>query len=535
MALTLFDLKLPLHAEESSLKRIAARALAMPENAIQDMRINRISLDARRKDDISFRYTVTVTLSPKDETYALRHANGHVSRAAETPSRVPAYGESPLTAPIVVAGMGPAGLFAAYLLAQNGYKPVVLERGKAVEARQEDVARFWKTGVLDVSSNAVFGEGGAGAFSDGKLTTRIKDPRAADVLALLAEHGAPDEIIHMAKPHIGTDKLVQVVRNMRLAILRMGGTVRFGTRVCGLERQGDSLRAIYVESTDGRERIPCVACILATGHGASDVYRMLAKEGIALQAKPFAAGVRIEHPRELIDRSQFGTFAGHPRLGAAEYHLADQSGGRGVYTFCMCPGGYVVACASEQGGVVTNGMSHYARDAENSNAAIVVQVDARDYGANDPLAGLRFREKLEQDAFRLGGGGFMAPAAQVADLLAGRASNGFGSVRPTYAPGVRACDVGECLPGFIAAGVRDGIRAFSRRLQGFDLPEAVITAVESRTSAPVRVLRDKNGEAEGMLGLYPTGEGAGYAGGIVSAAVDGMRAAERIMARFARP
>ena len=249
-------------------------------------------------------------------------------------------------------------------------------------------------------SNAVFGEGGAGTFSDGKLTTRIKDARAQEVVSIFAEHGAPEEIKTMAKPHIGTDKLVQVVKNLRLAILRMGGEVRFETRLAGFERNGDALSAVYAQSAAGRERIPCAACILATGHGASDTYRMLAESGLLMQAKPFAAGVRIEHPRELIDRSQFGAFAGHPRLGAAEYHLADQSGGRGVYTFCMCPGGSVVACASEQGGVVTNGMSCYARNGENSNAAVVVQVDARDYGAADPLAGLRFREALEREAFR---------------------------------------------------------------------------------------------------------------------------------------
>lgn len=535
MALILSELKLPLHAEESSLKEFAARALAMPESAIHALRVNRVSLDARRKDDICFRYTVTLTLSRKDEARALRRSGAPVAPAPERVPRALTFGAEPLPAPIVVVGMGPAGLFAAYLLAQNGYRPVVLERGRDVDTRRADVTRFWKTGALDETSNAVFGEGGAGTFSDGKLTTRIKDPRAAEVVAIFAQHGAPEEITRMAKPHIGTDKLVQVVKSMRLAILRMGGEVRFETRLTGLERQEGALRAVYAESAAGRERIPCAACILANGHGASDTYRMLAESGLALEAKPFAAGVRIEHPRELIDKSQFGPFAGHPRLGAAEYHLADQSGGRGVYTFCMCPGGYVVACASEQGGVVTNGMSLYARDAENSNAAIVVQVDTRDYGAGDPLAGLRFREALEHEAFRLGGGGFLAPAAQVGDFLAGRASSGFGAVRPTYTPGVRACDAAACLPGFLAAGVRDGIRAFGRRLQGFDMPEAVVTAVESRTSAPVRILRDANGEAKGLSGLYPTGEGAGYAGGIVSAAVDGMRAAELVMARFARP
>lgn len=535
MALILSELKLPLNAEESSLKEFAARALAMPESAIHTLRINRISLDARKKEDICFTYTVTVGLSEKDEARVLRRSAIRITRAPEESPRQLSFGSEPLKAPIVVVGLGPAGIFAAYQLAKNGYRPLVLERGREVDARKTDVARFWKTGVLDEASNAVFGEGGAGTFSDGKLTTRIKDARAQEVVSIFAEHGAPEEIKTMAKPHIGTDKLVQVVKNLRLAILRMGGEVRFETRLAGFERNGDALSAVYAQSAAGRERIPCAACILATGHGASDTYRMLAESGLLMQAKPFAAGVRIEHPRELIDRSQFGAFAGHPRLGAAEYHLADQSGGRGVYTFCMCPGGSVVACASEQGGVVTNGMSCYARNGENSNAAVVVQVDARDYGAADPLAGLRFREALEREAFRRGGGGFIAPASQVGDYLAGRASSGFGAVRPTYAPGVRATDVAACLPGFMAVGVRDGILAFGRRLKGFDMADAVITAVESRTSAPVRIVRNENGEAPGLSGFYPAGEGAGYAGGIVSAAVDGMRTAEHVMERFARP
>ena len=508
----------------------------MPESALLSLRVNRVSLDARKKEDIRFNYTVTVELSPKDEARALRGGkNAHVAKAADEKALPITFGSELLTAPIVVVGLGPAGLFAAYTLAKYGYKPIVLERGKDVDARRADVARFWETGKLNAASNAVFGEGGAGTFSDGKLTTRIKDPRAQAVISILAEHGAPEEIRVMAKPHIGTDRLVQVVKALRKAILQMGGEVRFETQLTGLEQKDGALNAVHVQTASGSERIPCAACILATGHGAADTYRMLHASGVILEAKPFAAGVRIEHPRTMIDEAQYGRFAGHPRLGAAEYHLADQSGGRGVYTFCMCPGGRVVACSSEEGGVVTNGMSAYARDEENSNAAIVVQVDGRDYDPSDPLSGLRFRETLEREAFRLGGGGFIAPAAQVGDFLGGHASTGFGAVRPTYAPGVRACHVADCLPGFMAAGIRDGIRAFGRRLKGFDMHEAVITAVESRTSAPVRILRGESGEAIGISGLYPTGEGAGYAGGIVSAAVDGMRAAEHVMGRFMRP
>ncbi|MBQ7114085.1 MAG: NAD(P)/FAD-dependent oxidoreductase [Clostridia bacterium] len=531
MALILSELKMPLHAEESSLKEFAARALNMSENAILSLQVKRISLDARKKDDICFSYTVEVTLSKKDEARALKKG-GRVAAAPEKKARELTFGTEPLPAPIVVVGLGPAGLFAAYTLAKYGYKPIVIERGRDVDSRRADVADFWKTGRLNESSNAVFGEGGAGTFSDGKLTTRIKDLRSHDVVDILAQYGAPEEIRVMAKPHIGTDKLVSVVKNMRLAILHMGGEVRFETRFCGVERQSDRLTAIYAQTPAGRERIPCAACILATGHGASDTYRLLSEEGFLMQAKPFAMGVRIEHPRELIDRSQYGKFAGHPRLGAAEYHLSGQSGDRGVYTFCMCPGGQVVACSSEQGGIVTNGMSHYARNAENSNAAVIVQVDERDYDNSDPLAGLRFREELERAAFRLGGGDFVAPAAQVGDYLAGRTSKGFGSVKPSYTPGVKPSDLSACLPDFMAAGIRDGIRAFGRKLKGYDMPEAVITAVESRTSAPVRILRNELGEAPTCSGFYPAGEGAGYAGGIVSAAVDGMRAAERVMEKY---
>lgn len=531
MALILSELKIPLQAEESSLKEFAARALNMPESAMKALAVKRISLDARKKDDICFSYTVEISLSAKDEARALRKG-GRIAAAPEAAARSISFGTERLPAPVVVIGLGPAGLFAAYTLAKHGYKPIVIERGRDVDSRRNDVADFWKTGKLNEESNAVFGEGGAGTFSDGKLTTRIKDPRAHDVVDILALHGAPEEIRVMAKPHIGTDKLVSVVKNMRVAILNMGGEVRFQTRFCGVERQGDILTAVYAETSSGKERIACAACILATGHGASDTYRLLSREGFLMQAKPFAMGVRIEHPREMIDRSQYGKFAGHPRLGAAEYHLSGTSGDRGVYTFCMCPGGQVVACSSEQGGIVTNGMSHYARNADNSNAAVIVQVDERDYDSSDPLAGLRFREKLERAAFRLGGGEFVAPAAQVGDYLAGRASSSFGSVKPSYTPGVKPSDLSACLPDFMAAGIRDGIRAFGRKLKGYDMPEAVITAIESRTSAPIRILRNEHGEAPTCSGFYPAGEGAGYAGGIVSAAVDGMRAAERVMERY---
>ncbi|HOF99484.1 MAG: mercuric reductase [Firmicutes bacterium ADurb.Bin248] len=530
MALTLNGIRLPLGADESSLKALAARALDIPEGAVLRLRARRVSLDARRKNDICFEYTLEASLAPEDEARALR--SGRAEPAVPRAAFEPRMGAQPLPAPVVVAGLGPAGLFAAYALAKFGYRPIVLERGKQVSERQRDVRGFWAGGALDPESNVMFGEGGAGAFSDGKLTTRIKDPLCDEVLSVLARFGAPEETVVQAKPHIGTDKLCNVVSSIRAQIERLGGEVRFGAKLAGLESRDGALEAARIATFAGEERLPLSALLLAVGQNAEDTYRMLHAAGIELAAKPYAVGVRIEHPRALIDRSQFGEHAGHPRLGAAEYRFADRSGGRGVYTFCMCPGGKVIGCANESGRVVVNGMSEHARADENSNAAVVVQVDERDFPPG-PLGGLSFREKLERAAFEAGGGDYRAPASTLGAFLAKAEPYGFGSVAPSCLPGVKLANLNAVLPDFVAAGVRDGVLAFGRKLRGFDMDEAVLTALESRTSAPVRILRDELGEATRMRNLYPCGEGAGYAGGIVSAAVDGMRAAERVMARFA--
>lgn len=532
MALIIQDIKLPLNQDESLLPRLASRTLGVPEASLKGIRVKRISLDARKKNDICFRYVLEAELERGVERRVLKRGVPNVAQAEAREIREMATGSIPLSEPVIVVGLGPGGLFAAHTLAKYGYRPVVLERGEAIDKRTLDVESFWSGAGLNTESNLMYGEGGAGAFSDGKLTTRIKDSRAHDVIDILAEHGAPEGIRVLAKPHIGTDMLVQVVKSMREEIVRMGGEVRFSTRLTGLEKdENGRIIAVRAEKNGTEERIPCTACILATGQGARDTYQMLFEAGLELTPKAFAVGVRIEHPRELIDRSQYGEFASHPRLGAAEYHLADRSGDRGVYSFCMCPGGAVVASSSGSQQVVTNGMSRYARNGENSNAAIVVQVSSRDY-APGPLGGLAFQEEIERAAFFAGGGDFTAPAERVGDFLKKARPGAFGSVRPTYRPGVCKSDLYACLPDFVAEGIRKGITAFGRRLKGFDMDDAVMTAVESRTSAPVRIQRGEDGCATRMKGLYPVGEGAGYAGGIVSAAVDGMKAAERIMAVY---
>ena len=386
--------------------------------------------------------------------------------------------------------------------------------------------RFRLTGELDPESNIQFGEGGAGTFSDGKLNTGIKDPRCRFVLEQLARAGAPDSILWQAKPHVGTDRLRLAVKGLREEIQRLGGRVLFGWRVTDLLTEGGALRGLRVATPEGERELECAFAILAIGHSARDTLEMLCRRGLRMEQKPFAVGVRIEHPRRMIDEARYGRFAGHPALGAADYKLSCRpAGGRGVYTFCMCPGGVVVPAASEPGGVVVNGMSEYARDAANSNSALLVGVGPEDYGDPHPLAGVAFQRRLEQAAFRLGGGGYRAPAQLAGDFLRGRASSALGEVEPSYRPGTTLCDLRECLPGFVADSLRAALPALGRQLPGFDRYDAVLTGVESRSSSPVRLLRGADG-CSSLPGLYPCGEGAGYAGGIVSAAVDGIRCAE---------
>ena len=560
MALLVKDIKLPLNEKESLLSKVTAKTLGIPENAVKGLAIKRISLDARKKNDICFIYTVEISLEPRDERRILKRGLPTVCEAEAREIREVATGSIPLDKPIIVVGMGPGGLFAAYTLAKHGYKPIVIERGEPIERRTLDVDVFWNGGRLREDSNLMYGEGGAGAFSDGKLTTRIKDSRAHDVIDILADHGAPKEIRLLAKPHIGTDILVKVVRSIREDIVRMGGDVRFSAKLVGLEKDsGDNITSVTVEKNGEREKIPCSACVLATGQGARDTYHMLYDIGLELLPKAFAVGVRIEHPRELIDRSQYGEFASHPRLGAAEYHLADKAGNRGVYSFCMCPGGFVVPAASGPHQLVVNGMSPSNRGTKWSNSGMVVETRPEDLllpemqlqaepfpesneslteelilrdgkqpeGTIHTLAMMRFQEKLEQICWQQGNMRQTAPSQRMVDFTRKKLS--YDLPATSYSPGLVSSPLHFWMPSFLSERLSKGFQLFGKSSRGFLTNEAVMIAVETRTSSPVRIVRDKDTlQHLTVEGLFPCGEGAGYAGGIVSAGIDGERCAEAV-------
>ncbi len=528
------NLRRELDATDEAFAASCCKRLGIPQDALVRVRIVRQALDARKKQDIFHCVHAELTVSDAAAKRIIRDPKLKaelVEPAAEGPF---AFGAKHPEGRIIVVGLGPAGLFAALTLAENGYRPLVIERGRPIEERVKDVETYWSGRIQepDPDSNVAFGEGGAGTFSDGKLTTRIRDPHIDGVLRELIASGAPEEIAYLAKPHIGTDRLRAVVGDLRRRIGKAGGEVRFSAKLADIRVTDGTVTAALVREPGREVWEPCAALILAMGHGARDTARMLFEKGVAMAPKAFAIGVRAEHPQSLINESQYGPMANHPRLGAAEYRLTARSGERGVYTFCMCPGGQVVASASGPEQTVVNGMSNFARDGKNANAAIVVQITPDDFGAH-PLDGLRYLDRLERDVFLHGGGDGTAPASTVGAFLRDEASKPSRSVEPTYRPGVRYTRLSECLPDFVAAGVRDGIKAFGRQLKGYDMADAVLTAVESRTSSPLRILRDSGMESVSHKGLYPVGEGAGYAGGIVSAAVDGRKAAEAVMRIFA--
>ena len=509
----------------------AARQLGTEPGQMGEVRILRQAVDARRKGDVFFSVHCLVDLAPKAARKVLADKKLHAQLWQAPEPLTVAHGEKEPRGRILVAGMGPAGLFAGWLLAREGYRPLIIDRGKAMEDRVRDVESYWRTGRADPASNPLFGEGGAGTFSDGKLTARSKDPRCATVLDTFLACGAKPEIGILAKPHVGTDRLRTVVKNLRERIIDLGGEVRFSTRLDRIHTENGQLRGATLVRNGVSERIDCCALVLAIGQGARDTYRYLLDSGFAMAPKPFAVGVRAEHPQGLINESQYGPFAGHPKLGAADYKLTAQAGGRGVYSFCMCPGGFVVGAGVGPKEMVVNGMSNFDRSGENANAALVVQVFPEDFGTG-PLDGMAFQQRLEQAAWDLGGGEGLAPACRLADFMAGRGTAAFGAVKPTFRPGVTGADLNGCLPPFVADGLREALVTFSRQIKGFDLADAVLTGVESRTSAPVRILRDETMQSLTHRGVYPVGEGAGYAGGIVSSAVDGLKAAEAIISQF---
>ena len=523
------EIKLPLDHLPSAIVAAVIKKLGINATDLVEYSIFKRGVDARKADAILLAYTLDVTVNGETKVLAKLKKDPHVKLAPDTSYHFVAQAPADLKTRPIVVGLGPSGLFAALVLAQSGFKPLILERGKAVRERTKDTFNFWRKGELNAESNVQYGEGGAGTFSDGKLYSQIKDPKhyGRKVLNEFVQAGAPEEILYVSHPHIGTFRLVGMVEKMRETIIALGGEIRFQSKVDDIEIEDGQVQAVILASG---ERIATHHLVLAVGHSARDTFEMIHQRGIYIEAKPFSIGFRIEHPQSLIDAARHGPNAQHPILGAADYKLVHHaSNGRSVYSFCMCPGGTVVASASEPGCVVTNGMSQYSRNERNANAGIVVGITPEVDFPGDPLAGIALQRKLESQSYVLGGSTYQAPGQLIGDFLSNKASTEFGQVTPSYTPGVHLTNLETALPEYAITAIREAIPEFAKQIKDFDLADGILTGVETRTSSPIRIKRnDDNLQSINTKGLYPTGEGAGYAGGILSAGVDGIRVAEAV-------
>lgn len=527
--LRITELKLPLDHADEALREAIVQRLGITDEQLLGFTLFKRSYDARKKNsELLFIYTIDLETSNEAELLRKFADDRNIGPAPDVTYKFVGQAPADLQERPIVVGFGPCGIFAGLLLAQMGFKPIILERGKEVRQRTKDTWGLWRKSVLNPESNVQFGEGGAGTFSDGKLYSQIKDPNhhGRKVLEEFVKAGAPEEILYINKPHIGTFRLTGMVEQMRQDMIALGAEVRFQQKVTDLLVEDGQLTGVVLESG---EQLHSRHVVLALGHSARDTFRMLHAKGVYMEAKPFSVGFRIEHPQTLIDKARLGKYAGHPKLGAADYKLVYHAkNGRSVYSFCMCPGGTVVAATSEPGRVVTNGMSQYSRNERNANSGIVVGIDPeRDYPGG-PLAGIELQERLEAHAYVMGGSNYQAPAQLVGDFVAGRASTELGSVEPSYKPGVTLGDLAPSLPDFAIEAIREALPAFDRQIKGYNLHDAVLTGIETRTSSPVRITRGADYQSLNLKGLYPAGEGAGYAGGILSAGVDGIRIAEAV-------